>query len=159
MRLQFGSIITDARGKLGGHSFAKNKNGNFARRNQRQKRTRTNLQANHRARFARISDVWNNLSQQQRNAWHQFGQNYTKTDNLGKQYQLNGREIFFQRQLNRLEIGLPIKYNTPNYTPQVTIDANILVLDIDNKILNIRVESSVPDFAAVFYLAPFITPG
>jgi len=79
-KIKFGMMMTDARGKLGGQVFSKNKGGAYIRTKVTPVNPATVAQQLVRAIFAFFSQNWRALTEAQRTAWNAAVSNFTSTD-------------------------------------------------------------------------------
>lgn len=113
MKTKFGSIIVDARGKIGGHVASKNRSGSYLRtkvtpvnRDSVDQRTvRSNQTTN--------SKAWSGLSAAQRLAWNNSVSDFLKTNIFGDQKILSGFQLFCMINNNLLFIGEAVVSTPP----------------------------------------------
>ena len=70
--VQYGVIITEARGSVGGITFSANASGPFVKSKGIPSNPRTNKQTNQRSNIAAMSELWNALTAVQKTAWDTF---------------------------------------------------------------------------------------
>lgn len=91
----FGAIVVDARNKLGGHVFSKNKAGSFVRRKVSPSQPHTPNQSTIRNGLTALSKAWGGvLTDLQRAAWSAFAQNNPTKDQFGSTVQLTGEQTY-----------------------------------------------------------------
>ena len=83
MKVKFGAIVTEGRGKLGGHVASRNAGGAYFRTRVTPVNPRTLLQQSYRSVFGSISRSWRALTEVQREAWNSAVSNWSKTDVFG----------------------------------------------------------------------------
>src|SRR3972149_5825724 len=83
MKIKFGSILTDGRGKLGGQVYARNRSGAYVRNKVTPNNPQSGFQSTARARLAGFSEGWRGLTQAQRDAWNAAGPDFPKTNQFG----------------------------------------------------------------------------
>lgn len=98
--------ITNISGKSGGSVFAHNKNGNYVRRLGIATQPQTAKQTLARSIFGVISRMWGALTQEQRDAWKNWGAANPKTDQFGDSRPLTGRQAFISVNSNLQTVGL-----------------------------------------------------
>jgi hypothetical protein len=79
-KIKFGMMMTDARNKLGGQVFSKNRGGAYIRTKVTPVNPATTFQLAVRAVFAFLSQNWRALTEAQRDAWNTATANFTSTD-------------------------------------------------------------------------------
>src|SRR5690606_37427563 len=82
-KVKFGMMMTDARGKLGGQVFSKNRAGSFVRTKVTPANPNTEANRKARALFFEISQQWSSLSQQVRDSFDAAVQDWARTDIFG----------------------------------------------------------------------------
>lgn len=113
MKIKFGAIVTDGRGKLGGHVFSKNAAGAIMRTKVTPSNPKTAAQSLARAMFASISQLWSALTQLQRDAWTEAVPEWQKTNIFGDLKKPTGKALF-QRLNNQAQAaGWPAVTSVP----------------------------------------------
>lgn len=102
MKIKFGAIVTDGRGKLGGHVFSKNLGGAFMRTKVTPANPQTTDQSSARALFGSISAQWSGLSASARAAWNGAVENWQTTNIFGDLKKPSGKALF-QRLNNQAQ--------------------------------------------------------
>jgi hypothetical protein len=83
MKVKFGAIVVDGRGKLGGHVFAKNRGGNYMRTKVTPVNPQTARQTAVRSLFGAIASAWSSLTQTQRDSFGGLVEAYSSTNIFG----------------------------------------------------------------------------
>lgn len=105
-RIQYGAIVTDISGKLGGHSFSRSGyGGTISTKNNTNARKKLwgYLKRTSGPGIQITSQMWRTLSDSQRAAWDAAAALQTKTDPFGNKHVLSGY-AFFMRCNNKLHI-------------------------------------------------------
>lgn len=123
MKLEFGMIVTQGSGKLGGHVFTKGRNGNNARTKVKPINRRTTAQVDQRGSLSSLSAAWRALTQAQRDAWTSAGLNYTHHNNFGQKFKPTGKNFYTEINLNLLTAGSATVASPPASTPAFEITA------------------------------------
>lgn len=103
MKIKFGSLMTDGRGKIGGHVASKNRGGAYLRTKVTPVNPQTSYQNVARARITDNSQDWRGLTQTQRNAWNAAVSNWQKTDIFGDLKTPSGLNLFVRLNSNITE--------------------------------------------------------
>src|SRR5690606_10120101 len=118
--VKFGMMMTDARGKLGGQVFSKNRAGSFVRTKVTPANPNTQAQSQARALFSAISQQWSSLTQQVRDSFDAAVQDWARTDIFGDLRNPTGKNLF-QRLNNQAQaaglspvVTLPAKLEMPD---------------------------------------------
>lgn len=101
-KIKFGMMMTDARGKLGGQVFSKNKGGAYVRTKVTPTNPQTAAQTTARSLFASISSAWSSLTAAQIAAWNNAVEEWKSTDIFGDLLAPTGKELH-QRLNNQLQ--------------------------------------------------------
>jgi hypothetical protein len=106
MKMKFGAIVVDGRGKIGGHVASKNRGGAYLRTKVTPSNPQTSFQAAARARISTFSQGWRSLLQVQRNSWNSAVSNFTSTDIFGDIKSPSGLNLYVKLNSNLDEIGI-----------------------------------------------------
>lgn len=123
-KIQFGSVVNDARNKTGGIVYSKNKNGSFIRRKVSPSQPHTSSQAAIRGGLTVTSKDWSNvLTGPQRSAWAAFATLHPVTDQFGASSVLTGHQMYVRVNNALMFAGQPTITDPPlTFTaPAVTL--------------------------------------
>lgn len=123
-KLKFGMIVTDARGKLGGHVLSKNRSGAYARTKVTPSNPRTAAQSAQRSRLASFSQSWSGLTPLQRAAWNGAVADWARTDIFGDSHNPSGKNLYVRLNTNILLAG-----GLEVTTPPAKVDVNSVGLE------------------------------
>lgn len=112
-RIKFGMMMTDARGKLGGHVFTKAKSGATIRTKVTPLNPKTSAQSEARSALGANSQAWRILSETQRLAWNSAAQEVSKTNAFGDTYFPSGKNYFTAVNNNIRNVGGAVLENPP----------------------------------------------
>ena len=104
-KIKFGMMMTDARGKLGGHVFSKNRAGAYVRTKVSPVNPRTDAQQFSRSVLGTLSIGWNALTDEQRASWNGGVENWQGTDIFGDIKKPTGKNLFVGLNKNLLGTG------------------------------------------------------
>lgn len=102
-KIKFGMMMTDARGKLGGQVFSKNRAGAYVRTKVTPVNGRTIAQMFNRNILGSLSAGWNSLTQAQINAWNEAVSDWQKTDVFGDLKKPTGKNLYTSLNKNLLQ--------------------------------------------------------
>jgi len=105
MKAKFGAIVTDGRGKIGGHVASKNRAGAYFRTKVTPVNPQTSSQADARNRLTSISQSWRGLTDDQRSAWNASVSDFSKTDIFGDLRSPSGFNLYQRLNNNLLNVG------------------------------------------------------
>lgn len=112
MKIKFGMMMTDGRGKLGGQVASKNRAGAYVRTKTSPVNPQSIAQSQVRSSFAAVSALWRGLSDQNRASWNEAVNNWQRTDVFGDLKTPSGFNLFMrlctplQNAFNDVIIGL-----------------------------------------------------
>lgn len=111
-KIKFGMFMTDARGKVGGQVFSKNRAGAYIRTKVTPSNPQTSAQAQVRSNLATLSTGWNSLTVNQISQWNSSVEDWTSTDVFGDIKKPTGKNLYVKLNLNLLNSGQDV-INTP----------------------------------------------
>ena len=103
MKMTFGAIVTDGRGKIGGHVASKNRSGAYLRTKVTPVNGQTSAQMTIRNRFTTFAQGWRGITEAQRDAWNAAVSDYARTNIFGDLHNPTGSALY-QRLNNNLSI-------------------------------------------------------
>lgn len=113
-KIKFGMMMTDARGKLGGQVFSKNRAGAYVRTKVTPSNPRTIAQMESRAILGAQSSAWNQLTDPQRLTWEGAVENWKKTDIFGDLKTPSGKSLFVRINKNLEQSGQAVVLVAPD---------------------------------------------
>jgi hypothetical protein len=105
MKMKFGAIIVDGRGKIGGHVASKNRAGAYLRTKVTPVNAQSVAQNEIRNRFTSLSQGWRGIAQGQRDAWNAAVADYARTNIFGDLHNPTGFNLFQRLNNNLVTIG------------------------------------------------------
>ena len=106
-------MMTDARGKLGGHVFTKAKSGATIRTKVTPLNPKTSAQSEARSALGANSQAWRTLTETQRLAWNSAAQEVSKTNAFGDTYFPSGKNYFTAVNNNIRNVGGGVLVDPP----------------------------------------------
>lgn len=128
MKIKWGALIVDGRGKVGGHVAAKNRGGAYLRTKVTPTNPNSTAQATVRSRLGSLASGWRALTANQRAAWNAAVADFVKTDIFGDIKNPSGINLYTKLNANLLEIG-EAQINVPPLATVVNAPTG-LTLDI-----------------------------
>ena len=113
MKLKFGAIVTDGRGKIGGHVASKNRAGAYLRTKVTPSNPNTVAQVQARGILSSLSQQWPTLSESQRLGWNEAVKEWGTTDIFGDIKRPSGINLFVKLNANLVSVGLPLVLDVP----------------------------------------------
>jgi hypothetical protein len=115
-KIKFGAMMVDARGKLGGHVFSKNRGGAYIRTKVTPSNPQSEAQVEQRALLSTYSQGWRNLTEDQRLAFSGVVAQYARTNIFGDTVNPSGSNLY-----TRLNINIGIAGGTPITVPPLPL--------------------------------------
>lgn len=100
MKVKFGSLVTDGRGKIGGHVLSKNRGGAYMRTKVTPINPQTAAQSAVRGTLTSLSQSWRALTIAQITAWNNAVQNFQSTDIFGDIKKPSGINLYVKLNSN-----------------------------------------------------------
>lgn len=105
MKIKWGALVTDGRGKIGGQVASKNRSGAYMRNKVTPSNPQTAAQSGVRARLASYSSAWRALTQAQRDAWNAAVASFSRTNVFGDIVNPTGKNLYTGLNQNLVNIG------------------------------------------------------
>ena len=129
-KIKFGMMMTDARGKLGGQVFSKNRSGAYIRTKVTPSNPRTTRQSLVRQALAAISAAWSSLTMPEINGWNAAVNSWQTTNIFGDSQSPSGKTLFVKLNLNAANAGYPFIDNAPAKVDMPQLGAPSATYDI-----------------------------
>lgn len=156
MKAQFGAIVTDGRGKIGGQVMSKNRAGSYMRTKVTPVNRQTASQSTIRERLTGFSQAWRGLTDAQRTAWNNAVGDYARTDIFGNLRNPSGFTLFQRLNNNLSAIGIAQIDSPPLPSAVGTCTAGVLTYTSGTPALSLALSNAVPSDTKVkvFATAP-----
>ena len=116
MKMKWGALVVDGRGKIGGQVASKNRSGAYLRTKVTTVNPRSTSQISVRNRLAGLSQGWRGLSAANRAAWNGAVADFAKTNIFGDLVNPTGFNLYQRLNNNLLRIG-ESALSTPPHPP------------------------------------------
>lgn len=158
-KIKLGAIVTDIRGKLGGHVFSKNRSGAYMRTKVTPTNPQTSYQSLVRGIFAAISSAWSSLTDNQRLSFRDKVQQYTSTDIFGDIKVPSGKTLHHKLNQN-LELSGQAQVSTCPSPIEVPF-ANLLEIigEVSTQELEVTYEGDLTGSEVMFFATPSLSQG
>lgn len=113
MKMKFGAIVVDGRGKIGGHVASKNRGGAYLRTKVTPSNPNTSVQAAVRNRLTSLAQAWSGLTAAQRESWNKAVSNFAGTNIFADKVNPSGINLFTKLNANLLEVGSSMISSAP----------------------------------------------
>lgn len=139
MKIKFGALVTDGRGKLGGHVASKNRSGSYLRTKVTPSNPQTSFQSAIRSLLGTFSAMWSSLTSAQRLSFDGAVASWSSTDIFGDIKNPTGKNLFTRLNINLGNVGrspiltapekVEIAYNPATSVVISTADSEIALTD------------------------------
>lgn len=113
MKIKWGALVVDGRGKIGGQVASKNKSGSYMRNKVTPSNPQTVTQTAVRQLFGAISQQWSGLSQTVRNGWNAAVSDWQTTNIFGDLVSPSGKALFQKLNNQAQSAGYPAVTTVP----------------------------------------------
>lgn len=161
-KILFGVGVADARNKLGGHVFSKNRNGAYLRQKVSPSQPRSASQLNVRSMFGQLSKAWGQiLSDMQRSGWNALAATNPRPDRFGNPQVLTGLQMYQSINRNLSTIGAARLDTAP---PSLTVEgltSVALTATFTGSVLSLVFTPTPPGASShlVVFATPPVSPG
>lgn len=153
-KVKFGMMVVDARGKLGGQVFSKNRSGSYIRTKVTPSNPNTSFQAAARALLSALSSAWRGLTAAQISAWNAAVDSFTGTNVFGDSARKTGKNLYTSLNANLDSIGVAAISEPP--LPVAVGEVSITGLSMDTGPL---LDYTTNAFPATETMQVWATPG
>lgn len=153
-KIKFGMMMTDARGKLGGQVFSKNRGGAYVRTKVTPSNPRTTDQQTNRAILGSLSQGWSALTEAERLSWNSAVGNWLTTNIFGDSIKPSGKNLYIKLNKNLAYSGQATILNAPDKVEMPILNFSSVTVDTAVEKINL-VFNAVP---AGFRLSVSATP-
>ncbi len=134
-RVQFGVIVTDITGSIGGVTFQRNRSGNIVRVRPSGKRKTTVKQQQSQSLQNKFLKAWQNLSFTEKTDWNDYADLFTKETPFGQTKTLTGLNWYTTTNRNRelfgqARIDVPPTHTLPSSVPAYTLEIDLTSIKI-----------------------------
>lgn len=160
MKIKFGAMITEGRGKINGFVASRNRAGAYMRTKVTPVNPQTSYQSNVRARLTARSQAWAGLTTAQRLSWNSAVSGFAKTDVFGDLQNPSGFNLYVSLNNNLLNIGESALTTPP--LPQAVINFTAFSVAAANGAQTLTL-TFTPAIAAtekvLLFATPAVSPG
>lgn len=108
MKVKWGALMVDGRGKIGGHVASKNRSGAYLRTKVTPVNTFTERRQFVRAIFGQVSRQWGGLDRTQQQSFNERVSDYMRSDIFGDSREMTGKNLHQALNSNLINVGLPV---------------------------------------------------
>ena len=112
-KIKFGAVVTDGRGKLGGHVLSKNKSGSYMRTKKSPANPKSTYQQSVRAKFTTNATAFRSLTAPQITSWNTAAKLWFKKNIFGDKHNPSGFNLYMWLNNNLATIGSTLLTSPP----------------------------------------------
>lgn len=163
-KVKFGTIVSDARGAVGGSIFSRNFSGPYVKSNAMPVNARTLKSLSQRALFGALSSCWRTLSEAQWNMWRTTAGTLPQQNSMGETFYYTGFQLFMKYNNVLAGLGISSIITEPQAAPSwptiITSTSQVLIIGDDwEGILALTINATpMTDPLTQFSLEIFVTP-
>lgn len=158
-KIKFGMMMTDARGKLGGQVFSKNRGGAYIRTKVTPSNPRSLDQQSNRALLGSLSQGWSALTDEQRATWNAAVPNWARTNIFGDSHNPSGKNLYVQLNKNILAVGLTAIDVAPEKEEMAILGLTAVTIDLSSQTIALTTSGTFDVFQVVVSATPTLTQG
>lgn len=160
MKLKFGAIVTDGRGKIGGHVASKNRGGAYLRTKVTPSNPNTEAQSAVRSILSSLSAGWSQLTDIQRASWNGAVSDYQSTDIFGDIKKPSGFNLYMKLNATLLSIGAALMTEAPAKEELGDAYLTAAAIDITGATITVTLAGAKPAGASFrYYATPSMSAG
>jgi hypothetical protein len=158
-KIKFGMMMTDARGKLGGQVFSKNRGGAYIRTKVTPSNPRSIDQQANRALLGSLSQQWSGLTEADRASWNGAVSNWAKTNIFGDSHNPTGKNLFVQLNKNLSAAGYATISVAPEKVEMAILGLSGVSFLLGAEELRFYANGDLTGFTVVLSATPSLTQG
>lgn len=158
-KIKFGMMMTDARGKLGGQVFSKNRGGAYIRTKVTPSNPRTTDQQANRTLLGSLSQGWSALTAEQRLSWNGAVSAWAKTNIFGDIHNPSGKNLYVQLNKNIIAIGGTAINTAPEKVEMGILGLESVVVTVGIGAIDITASGTASGFVLQCSATPPLTQG
>lgn len=159
MKIKWGALIVDGRGKLGGHVAAKNRSGAYLRTKVTPTNPQTTFQTGVRNLFASLSQAWSGLTQTVRDGWNSAVSNWSQTDIFGDIKLPTGKNLYLRLNSLAQQAGWPGIATAPAKAEMPVDDITGVNLNLASSTVELTGNTTDATVRYMFFATPPLTQG
>lgn len=156
-KVQFGAAIDTITGSVGGWTFHRNRSGNIVRARGAALRNSTTKQTQAHQIHIKFLQLWQQLTQVNKDLWDTFADTFTKTDKFGEVKTLSGQNWFESINFNLELAGLAILNAPPAHSLPVAVQDYNFVIGSTEIEVNFDPVFNPADTALIIFTTSFNT--
>ncbi len=160
MKIKFGALVVDGRGKIGGQVASRNRAGAYMRNKVTPVNPNTSFQQDARALLTELAQGWRDLTQAQRDAWNSAVQDFAKTDVFGDIKSPTGFNLYVRLNANIETVEQTQITNPPLVAAVDFVELTAAVLNITGSVGTIAFNPTIPSgMTSILRATPSLSQG
>lgn len=159
MKIKWGALMVDGRGKIGGQVASKNRSGAYMRNKVTPSNPRTASQQANRSLLGSLSASWSSLTAAARASFNGAVDAWSKTNIFGDSIKPTGKNLFTALNKNLASVGLPTVVVAPAKIEVPILALQSVVMDISSTTATIAYDGDVDGTYLVISATPALTQG
>jgi len=160
MKIKFGALVVDGRGKIGGQVASRNRAGAYMRNKVTPVNPNTASQQAVRALLTELSQSWRDLAEAQRSAWNSSVADFAKTDIFGDIKSPTGFNLYVRLNANIETVEQTQITNPPLVGSVDFVDLTAAVLNITGSVGTIAFTPTIPTgMTSILRATPSLSQG
>jgi len=159
MKMKWGALVVDGRGKIGGHVASRNRSGAYLRTKVTPVNPNTPAQQAVKAILSSLSQAWRGLTQTVRDAWDAAVADFAVTDIFGDSIQPTGKNLYTRLNANITSIGEPTIGTPPSLAPVLPMPVNGVTIAIGAGTYTLDFTAADATMAAQLWATEPVSPG
>lgn len=159
MKIKWGALMVDGRGKIGGQVASKNRSGAYMRNKVTPSNPRTASQQANRSLLGSLSASWSALTASARASFNGAVDAWSKTNIFGDSIKPIGKNLFTALNKNLNSVGLATILVAPEKVEMPILGLTGVILDISSTTATIVYDGDIDTVYAVVSATPPLTQG
>jgi hypothetical protein len=159
MKIKWGALMVDGRGKIGGQVASKNRSGAYMRNKVTPSNPRTFDQQANRALLGSLSAGWSSLNTASRNSFNNAVANWAKTNIFGDSVKPTGKNLYTALNKNLASVGEALLVTAPPKVEMPILGLNSVNVNLTDETIEIEADGDVSDVFVVISATPVLTNG
>jgi len=159
MKIKWGSLVTDGRGKVGGHVASRNRSGAYIRTKVTPVNPNTSAQQAVKSILATLSQNWRSLTQTQRDAWDAAVGDFATTNIFGDLVNPTGKNLYTRLNANILSIGESVISVPPALAAVLSMPVASVTVAVGAGTYEVAYTAADATIAAQVWATPPVSPG
>lgn len=143
-KIKLGSNLADIRGKVNGHVFSKNRNGNYVKTKTTPINRHSTAQGAVRAFFSTLTKGWKSLTDAQRASFNTAVENFRKQNSLAESIVLTGHQLYIALNRNLQTIGASVITSAPAVTTIAPVTSFVVDADVSDATQVVTYAPAIP---------------